>query len=193
MKRSWGVWLVVAAFAVLLALLGRGLMLNPRELPSALVGKPAPIAQLQALPQLPNVQTAQRADLRTGAAPTATQLLGQVWMLNVWASWCVSCREEHGVLMDIARSAVVPLYGLAYKDKTDDALVWLRQRGNPYAASFDDATGRMGIELGVYGVPETFVIDRQGIVRHRSTGPLTQREWAEVIRPLVERLKRTQA
>jgi cytochrome c biogenesis protein CcmG/thiol:disulfide interchange protein DsbE len=116
-----------------------------------------------------------------------------VWVLNVWASWCASCRDEHGLLMQVAGPARVPIVGLAYKDKADDAVAWLRRLGNPYVFSLDDAKGLAGVELGVYGVPETFVIDQAGVVRHRSTGALTPERWAEVIAPMVAGLQVGQA
>lgn len=186
-RNPWGLAVSLVGLLGLLALFGllaKGLSLNPRDLPSALVGKPAPTSMLQALAVLPPTQPGQ---------PVASvgNLQGQVWVLNVWASWCAACRDEHPVLVEASRQSVVPIVGLAYKDKTDDSLAWLRRHGNPYAISYEDATGRLGIELGVYGVPETFVIDQAGVVRHRSSGAVTQQQWREVIAPLVARLKQS--
>lgn len=158
-------------FVVLVGFLGAGLRLDPREVPSPLIGKPAPdfaLARLDA-PQ----QTIRRADL-----------LGRVWLLNVWASWCVACRQEHPVLLAYAREKRVPIYGLDYKDARPAGLAWLAQMGDPYEASLFDESGRVGIDFGVYGVPETFVIDRRGVVRLKHIGPLT----AEVIRTRIEPL-----
>ena len=150
-------------FATVAVFLGMGLGLNPREVPSPLIGKPAPAF---ALPQL--------AEGTVGSQPVRRDdLLGQVWMLNVWASWCAPCREEHPLVVDIARRKLVSVYGLNYKDAPAAATQWLRQLGNPYTGVLVDADGRVGIDYGVYGVPETFIVDRQGIVRLKHTGPLT--------------------
>jgi cytochrome c biogenesis protein CcmG/thiol:disulfide interchange protein DsbE len=158
-------------FLGVLGFLFVGLGLNPREVPSPLVGKPAPAFQL---PRLDDpAQTVGRNDL-----------LGKVWMLNVWASWCAPCREEHPLVIDIARRKLVPVYGLNYKDQTQAARGWLANLGDPYTATLVDANGRVGIDFGVYGVPETFIIDRQGVIRYKHTGPLT----AEVVRTRIEPL-----
>jgi cytochrome c biogenesis protein CcmG, thiol:disulfide interchange protein DsbE len=150
----------LAVFAALVLFLGKGLELNPREVPSPLIGKPAPAF---ALPQL-------GAD---GVVLKRDDLLGKVWVLNVWASWCVPCRTEHPLLVEMARQRVAPLYGLNYKDKPEAAVGFLRQLGNPFVATLIDADGRVGIDYGVYGVPETFVIDKAGVIRHKHIGPLT--------------------
>jgi len=167
--------LPLIVFVVLALFLAVGLSLNPRDLPSALVGKPAPDFRLPVL-----------------AAPeksvTPQDLRGQVWLLNVWASWCAACRDEHPLMVEMAKSGVVPIYGLNYKDKRADALGWLARHGDPYVASLSDAEGRVGIDFGVYGVPETFVIDRQGVIRHRFTGPITPAALRDVILPLVRKL-----
>ena len=166
----------LALFAVLAVFLGVGLNLDPREVPSPLIGKPAPDFKLTRLDN-PAV-TISRADL-----------LGKVWMLNVWASWCVACREEHPGLVAFAKRNVVPVYGLNYKDVRADGLTWLSRLGNPYEASFFDADGRVGIDFGVYGVPETFIIDRQGVVRFKHIGPLTPEVLRERVEPLIASLK----
>ncbi len=163
-------------FIVLVVFLARGLQLNPHEVPSPLIGKPAPDFLL---PQL------QDANLQLGRK----DLLGKVSLLNVWASWCVACREEHPVLVEIARSGVVNIYGLNYKDSREDALRWLAQFGNPYLTSAFDEQGKVGIDYGVYGVPETYVIDRQGIIRHKVIGPITQEKWDTAILPLIRKLQ----
>lgn len=169
--------LPLALFGVLLLFLWRGLSLNPREVPSPLIDKPAPKFHL---PQLQDAsKTLALEDLR-----------GKVWLLNVWASWCVSCREEHAVLLDIARSGEVPIYGLNYKDQREDALAWLARFGNPYALSASDLEGRIGIDFGVYGVPETFLIDGDGRIRFKQIGPVTPEVWRSVLLPKVKQLTR---
>jgi cytochrome c biogenesis protein CcmG, thiol:disulfide interchange protein DsbE len=166
----------LAIFIVLVAFLGIGLGLNPREVPSPLINKPAPAFHL---PQLHRPdQTFSQQDMK-----------GKVWLLNVWASWCVSCREEHPLLVQFARTNVVPVYGLNYKDKPDDALAWLKQFGDPYTLSIVDRDGRVGIDYGVYGVPETFVIDKQGAIRYKQIGPITPEALQNKILPLVKELQ----
>lgn len=162
-------------FLVLVVFLGLGLGLNPRQVPSPLIDRPAPAF---VLPQL-------HATDKTIAPET---LRGQVWLLNVWASWCVSCRQEHPVLVDLAKSGEVPIYGLNYKDQREDALRWLAQWGDPYKLSIMDAKGATGIDYGVYGVPETFVIDKAGIIRYKQIGPLTPEVLRDIILPLVRKL-----
>jgi cytochrome c biogenesis protein CcmG, thiol:disulfide interchange protein DsbE len=166
----------LALFGVLAVFLGAGLRLDPREVPSPLIGKPAPDFKLTRLDD--PAATISRADL-----------LGKVWMLNVWASWCVACREEHPALVAFAKRKLVPVYGLNYKDVRTDGLLWLSRLGDPYEASFFDGDGRVGIDYGVYGVPETFVIDRQGVVRFKHIGPLTPELIRERIEPLIESLR----
>lgn len=166
-----------AIFIVLVAFLGIGLKLNPREVPSPLIGKPAPEFSLPLLIE-PDKKMAP-ADLR-----------GQVWLLNVWASWCVSCRQEHEVLLDLSKRGVVPIYGMDYKDQPEDALNWLRRLGNPYTATVVDADGRTGIDYGVYGVPETYVIDKAGVIRYKLTGPVTPENLEKTILPLVKELQK---
>ena len=163
-------------FVVLLIFLWVGLSLNPREVPSPLIGKPAPPFQLSRLDD--PVKTVSQADLR-----------GQVWLLNVWASWCVSCMEEHPVLVQLSRDGVVPIYGLNYKDTRDAALGWLGKHGNPYTLSVADPDGKVGIDYGVYGVPETYVIDKAGVIRFKKIGPVTPQTLSEQILPLVKRLQ----
>src|SRR5262249_23602838 len=147
-------------FIALLGFLAVGLKLDPKEVPSPLVGKPAPAFELPVLHQ---------PDKRFLPA----DMKGQVWLLNVWASWCVSCREEHPVLVALSETNELPLLGLNYKDKNDEALRWLAQFGNPYRLSVVDADGRIGIDYGVYGVPETYLIDGEGVIRYKQIGPLT--------------------
>ena len=162
-------------FVVLVAFLAIGLRNDPHEVPSPLINKPAPAFQLPQLHQ----------PLKTFSAQ---QMHGKVWLLNVWASWCVSCREEHPVLLEVSRSGVLPIYGLNYKDKRDDALAWLNEFGDPYLLSAADADGRVAIEYGVYGAPETYLIDRNGIIRFKQIGPITPALLQERILPLVKEL-----
>ena len=164
-------------FVVLAGFLLVGLNLNPREVPSPLINKPAPAFNL---PQLhdPSKQF------------SAEEMLGKVWLLNVWASWCVSCRQEHPVLMNLARQNIVPIYGLDYKDKRENGLGWLSNGGDPYVLSASDSEGRVGIDYGVYGVPETYVIDKQGVIRYKQIGPVTPENLQEKILPLVAELQK---
>jgi cytochrome c biogenesis protein CcmG/thiol:disulfide interchange protein DsbE len=168
--------LPLAVLVVVVGFLGVGLKLNPREVPSPLIGKAAPPFTLPVLHA-------------PGKTVSNTELKGQVWLLNVWASWCVTCREEHPVLVELARQKVVPIYGLNYKDKSDDAKAWLKQFGDPYVMSLVDEKGQIGIDYGVYGVPETYVIDRDGVIRYKKIGPVTPDTVREKILPLVKQLK----
>ncbi|MBS0443928.1 MAG: DsbE family thiol:disulfide interchange protein [Proteobacteria bacterium] len=162
-------------FLVLAGFLAVGLNLNPREVPSPLIGKPAPGFDLTML-DAPD-QRLKRDDL-----------LGKVWVLNVWASWCAPCREEHPLVVELARRKLVPVYGLNYKDTRPAGLAFLTQLGNPYEASLFDADGRVGIDYGVYGVPETFVVDKQGTIRYKQIGPLTPEVIEKKIVPLLKEL-----
>ncbi|KQW40349.1 DsbE family thiol:disulfide interchange protein [Rhizobacter sp. Root404] len=165
----------LAVFVVLMVFLAIGLTQKPRELPSALLGKPAPAFVLPTL-NTPTTSLSTR-DLR-----------GQVWVLNVWASWCVACRDEHATMVEMAKLKLVPIYGLNYKDQRADALGWLARFGNPYVASLSDTDGLVGIDYGVYGVPETFVIDKAGVIRRKFVGPVTAQTVRDEIVPLVARL-----
>ena len=165
----------LALFVTLAGFLFKGLFLNPREVPSPLIDKPAPEFALTRLDQ--PEQTIRRADM-----------LGKVWMLNVWASWCEACREEHPYLVEFAKLKALPIYGLDYKDQREPAQQWLAQRGNPYDASLFDASGRVGIDFGVYGVPETFIIDKQGVIRFKQIGALTPEVLQDKVLPLLRKL-----
>ncbi|CAG1001822.1 Thiol:disulfide interchange protein DsbE [Burkholderiales bacterium] len=184
----------LAIFGVLVIFLWRGLSLNPREVPSPLIDKPTPVFNL---PVLGEEKTFRPEEMK-----------GKVWLLNVWASWCVSCRQEHPVLVKIARQQVLPVIGLNYKevrgdgeidmnkvDATSEARLareraarWLKQHGDPYALSVLDLDGRVGVDFGVYGVPETFLIDREGRIRYKHIGPLTDKVWNELLLPKVKQL-----
>lgn len=167
--------LPLVAFMVLVIFLGIGLNLKPREVPSPLIDKPAPAFRV---PQL-------YEEAKT-IAPE--EMRGKVWLFNVWASWCVTCREEHPLLVELARQNLVPIYGLNYKDKREDAFAWLAERGNPYVVTAYDREGNVGIDYGVYGVPETFVIDKLGIIRYKQIGPVTPEALRDKIIPLVKEL-----
>jgi len=170
-------WLIpIAVFAVIAAFLYVGLFRDPREVPSPLIGKPAPAFSLAEL---------HAPDRRL----SPSDMRGQVWLLNVWASWCVSCREEHPLLVALAKTGIVPIVGLDYKDKPGDGRAWLTDNGNPYRTSVMDSDGRTGIDWGVYGVPETYVVDRAGIIRYKQIGPLTEQTLKQTILPLVRRLQ----
>ena len=165
----------LVVFGVLVGFFAKGLYLDPREVPSPLIDKPAPEFALTRLDQ--PEQTIRRADM-----------LGKVWLLNVWASWCESCRDEHPFLVEFAKLKALPIYGLDYKDQREPAAAWLAERGNPYDASLFDANGRVGIDFGVYGVPETFLIDKQGVIRFKQIGVLTPEVLNGTILPLVRKL-----
>jgi cytochrome c biogenesis protein CcmG/thiol:disulfide interchange protein DsbE len=167
----------LAVFVLLIGFLAVGLKLDPREVPSPLVGKAAPAFELPVLSQ-PDKRFVP-GDMR-----------GKVWLLNVWASWCVSCRDEHPVLVELSKKGVLPILGLNYKDKGDEAQRWLKQFGDPYQLSVVDADGRIGIDYGVYGVPETYLIDTQGVIRYKQIGPLTQAILEKTVLPLAMALKK---
>jgi cytochrome c biogenesis protein CcmG, thiol:disulfide interchange protein DsbE len=168
------IW-VVGIFIALVTLLAIGLTLNPREVPSPLIGKPAPAFELPLLHE-PDMRFSQK------------DMLGRVWILNVWASWCPPCLIEHPIVSELARSGLAPVVGLNYKDAREDALPWLSRNGDPYKISVQDAAGRIAIDYGVYGVPETYVIDRDGVIRFKHVGPLTPEVAERRIRPLLKEL-----
>lgn len=161
------------AFISLAVFLGIGLTLNPRALPSAMIGKPAPAFTLSSL-----------SGSQSSVSPD--DLKGKRWILNVWASWCVSCRYEHPLFNEIAEKTDIPIIGLNYKDDIDDARQWLKERGNPYLKVALDSNGDVGIDWGVYGVPETFVIDEQGLVVYKHAGPITADIVRQEIWPLFD-------
>jgi cytochrome c biogenesis protein CcmG/thiol:disulfide interchange protein DsbE len=165
----------IGLFVLLGVLLGYGLHLDPRRIPSPLIDKPLPEFRL---PTLDNpTKTFGNSDLK-----------GRVALINVWASWCVACREEHPVLLALSREKKVPLIGLNYKDKREDALSLLKANGDPYDVSVMDADGRTGIDWGVYGVPETFLVDKTGIIRYKYIGPITPEAWESTLLPLIQKL-----
>jgi cytochrome c biogenesis protein CcmG/thiol:disulfide interchange protein DsbE len=165
----------LAVFLALVGFLARGLWLDPKEVPSPLIDKPAPAFRLS-----------QVAD--PGKTLGKEDLLGKVYLINVWASWCVSCREEHPLLVQLSRTGEVPIIGLDYKDTRPLALQTLAQLGDPYQTSLFDPDGRVGIDYGVYGVPETYVIDKTGTIRYKQIGPITPEALHSKILPLVRKL-----
>jgi cytochrome c biogenesis protein CcmG/thiol:disulfide interchange protein DsbE len=173
----WRYLIPLILFVVLVGFLAIGLTRDPHEVPSPLINKPAPAFRLPLLKDPSKNFSAE--DMR-----------GKVWVLNVWASWCVTCRDEHPLLLDYARSGAVPIYGLNYKDKPEDALSWLTELGDPYVLSFSDLEGRVAIDYGVYGAPETYLIDQQGMIRFKQIGPVTTDVWSQKILPLAQELNR---
>ncbi|NOZ54838.1 MAG: DsbE family thiol:disulfide interchange protein [Gammaproteobacteria bacterium] len=166
-------------FIILAGFLYAGLSLKPREVPSPFINKSAPDFQLQKLDNMNELFSNK-------------DLLGKVWLLNVWASWCVACRQEHPLLVSMARNGTVPIYGLNYKDAPNQARRWLEEHGDPYTLSVVDYQGKVGIDYGVYGVPETFIIDKQGVIRHKVIGPLTRSELRACVLPVVEELNKSE-
>jgi cytochrome c biogenesis protein CcmG, thiol:disulfide interchange protein DsbE len=169
--------LPLAIFLGLVMFLAKGLKLDPREVPSPLINKAAPAFVLERLDQAG--QRIQRDDM-----------LGKVWLLNVFASWCVACREEHPLLVEFARMKMLPIYGLNYKDERAAGMKWLATFGNPYEASLYDRDGRVGIDYGVYGVPESFLIDAKGVIRYKQIGPFTPEAIETKLIPLVQQLQK---
>ncbi len=168
--------LPLALFLVLVGFFAVGLKLDPREVPSPLIDKPAPAFKLPVLNE-------------AGKTFSPEEMRGQVWLLNVWASWCGACREEHPLLMEMSRSGALPIVGLDYKDTDAEGSGVLSQAGNPYKLVATDADGRVGIDYGVYGVPETYVIDKAGIIRYKQIGPMTEEALRDKIIPLVKGLQ----
>ena len=169
-------YIPLAAFTVIAVFLGIGLTMNPRDIPSPLIGKPVPNFDL------PPVKG------RTLGLATAN-LKGQVSLVNVFASWCVACREEHPLWMELKRKGIVPIHGLNYKDKPDDAQAWLGELGDPYTRTGADIAGRVAIDWGVYGVPETFVIDRNGTIVYKQIGAITPKIVDNTLLPLIQKLQ----
>lgn len=165
----------LGVFLAIAVLLGVGLTINSDEVPSPLVGKPVPSF---------DVPTVRNPEQRF----TPADMEGRVWLLNVWATWCTACRKEHDVLMAAARDHGVPIVGLDYKDERAAAIDWLDRLGDPYVASPYDPEGKVGLDLGVYGVPETYIIDADGIIRHKHIGPISPAQLRDTILPLVREL-----
>lgn len=168
--------LPLAGFLVLLGFLGLGLGNNPQDLPSALVDEPLPAFQLATLDDPERIVT--QEDFK-----------GQIALLNVWATWCTPCQLEHPVLVDLAKQGV-PIFGINYKDLPGKALEWLDHLGNPYRLNVVDDSGRFGIDLGVYGLPETYLLDRHGVIRFRHAGVLDEQVWEQEFVPRIEAIER---
>lgn len=179
MRRSLRFAIPIAVFAIIAVFLLLGLKpgRDPKEIPSPLLGKAAPAFTLPSL-----------MDASRNASPDAFR--GKAWLLNVWASWCVPCLAEHPLLIDLARAGALPIVGLNYKDEPAAALAWLQRHGNPYVDVLSDRAGRAGFDYGVYGVPETFLIDRQGVIRFKHVGPLTEEVLKRRLLPLIQELTR---
>ncbi|MBI2785131.1 MAG: DsbE family thiol:disulfide interchange protein [Legionella longbeachae] len=177
MKKIGWKLIPIVLFVLLTIFLWRGLSLNPHDLPSAQLGKSLPEFTL---PQLQNPDS----------AFSSSQLRDQVVLLNVWASWCAACVEEQVFMLQLARQGI-PIYGLNYKDKPAEALQWLAQWGNPYQLVMQDRRGKVAIDLGVYGAPETFIIDKKGIIRYRHAGVVTQEIWLKEMAPMMKHLEQT--
>jgi cytochrome c biogenesis protein CcmG, thiol:disulfide interchange protein DsbE len=167
--------LPLVLFIGLVAFLLVGLRRDPHEIPSPFINRPAPDFQLNQLQD-----------------PTKTfsarEMRGKVWLLNFWGTWCVACREEHPLLIQYAKTAAVPIYGVDYKDEPAKALQMLEDEGNPYTVTASDPDGRLSIDYGVYGAPETFLIDRNGVIRYKQIGPITEEAWQKEILPQVKQL-----
>jgi cytochrome c biogenesis protein CcmG, thiol:disulfide interchange protein DsbE len=170
----------LALFFVAVAFLYKGLYLDPHEVPSPLVGKPAPAFKA------PILSDAEKSF-------STADMKGKVWLLNVWASWCVACREEHPVLMEMAKEGSVDTYGLDYKDTDQEAQAVIDSNGNPYKKIATDVDGKIGIDYGVYGVPETYVIDKAGIIRYKQIGPITEEAFFTKILPMVKELQKVKS
>lgn len=173
--RSLRFLIPVILFSAIAWFLLKGLERDPRQVPSPLIGKPAPEFSLPLL---------------KGEGQWSPQgLRGQVWMLNVWGSWCAACQIEHPLLNELARNKTVPMVGLAWKDRREDSLKWLDRFGDPYSVVISDLNGRVAIDWGVYGAPESFVIDKQGIIRYKQIGPFTPEIIRDELLPLLKRLQ----
>ncbi|MEP5764508.1 MAG: DsbE family thiol:disulfide interchange protein [Halieaceae bacterium] len=167
----------LAVFVVMSGFLMRGLQLDPQALPSALIDKPIPEFSLPVLGAAPATMVSRQA------------VIGEVALFNVWATWCASCRVEHPYLTQLAARGI-PIYGINYKDNDRDALQWLQDLGDPYRLNIVDAEGSLGLDLGVYGAPETYVVDANGLIRYRHVGVVNEQVWTEILEPIVRELRR---
>jgi cytochrome c biogenesis protein CcmG/thiol:disulfide interchange protein DsbE len=179
-KQRLLLFIPLVIFAVLVVLFWRGLSLNPSEMPSALLNKPVPVFELPVLAAPENPQGLVNANQE--------MLKGKVSLLNVWATWCVTCRQEHEFLNTLKMQGVA-IYGINYKDSSEDAQQWLAELHNPYIYSVIDADGRLGLNLGVFGAPETYVIDKQGVIRYKHIGDVNAQVWEKTIKPIVDSLQ----
>jgi cytochrome c biogenesis protein CcmG, thiol:disulfide interchange protein DsbE len=178
-KQRLFLFIPLIVFIVLAILFWRGLSLDPNTMPSALINKPVPAFNLPVLPAAENP---------AGLVRGSEQLLkGKVSLLNVWATWCVTCRQEHEFLMELKQQGVI-IYGINYKDESEAAQKWLAELHNPYVLSVEDADGRLGLNLGVFGAPETYVVDKEGVIRYKHIGDVNPQVWEEKLKPLVASL-----
>lgn len=175
-KKIWIYLLPLGLFFSLIIVFYIGLGLNPQLLPSALIGQPTPVFTL---PKLSNPDEVIKE----------TDLHGKISLLNIWATWCPSCKQEHPVLMKIAKTNAVPIYGLFYKDDPKKGNVWLKDYGNPYQENAVDLDGKVGIEWGTYGTPETFIIDQKGIIQYKHVGPISWNDWQSTLLPMIKSLE----
>jgi cytochrome c biogenesis protein CcmG/thiol:disulfide interchange protein DsbE len=178
-KQRLFLFIPLAVFAVLAAFFWRGLSLDPNTMPSALLNKPVPAFDLPVIPAVENPQGLAKANQE--------MLKGRASLLNVWATWCLPCRQEHEFL-NILKAQGVPIYGINYKDNTDDAQRWLAELHNPYVYTVSDADGRLGLDLGVFGYPETNMVDKQGVIRYKHIGVVTQENWSSTLKPIFDSL-----
>lgn len=185
MKRYLLPIVVIGVFVVIASFLFKGLSnvnrnmaegKDPREIASPLIGKPAPDFSLPLLYEPEKKLSPQ-------------DMKGKVWLLNVWASWCGACKDEHPVLMALSRENILPIVGVDYKDKSEDGVATLKKAGDPYTLTIADADGKAFFNYGVYGVPESYLIDKQGVIRYKLTGALTEQAWVEKLMPLVKELQ----
>lgn len=179
-KQRLFLFIPLLVFVVLAIFFWRGLSLNPNAMPSALLNKPVPVFELPVLPAPENP---------SGLVTANQELLkGRVSLLNVWATWCVTCRQEHEFLNTL-KAQGIPIYGINYKDNNDDAQNWLAELHNPYVFSVIDADGRLGLNLGVFGAPETYIIDKQGVIRYKHIGDVNAAVWENTIKPIFNSLQ----
>ena len=178
-KQRFFLFIPLAIFVVLGILFWRGLSLDPNEMPSALLNKPVPAFELPVLhaPENPNGLVSANQEM----------LKGKVSLLNVWATWCVTCRQEHEFLNTLSAQGVI-IYGINYKDNAEDAQRWLAELHNPYEFSVVDEDGRLGLNLGVFGAPETYVLDKNGVIRYKHIGDVNVQVWEKTIKPIVDSL-----
>lgn len=178
-KQRFFLFIPLAIFVVLGVLFWRGLSLDPNEMPSALLNKPVPAFELPVLhaPENPNGLVSANQEM----------LKGKVSLLNVWATWCVTCRQEHEFLNTLSAQGVI-IYGINYKDNAEDAQRWLAELHNPYEFSVVDEDGRLGLNLGVFGAPETYLLDKNGVIRYKHIGDVNAQVWEKTIKPIVDSL-----
>ncbi len=179
-KQRLLLFIPLAIFAVLVVLFWRGLSLDPNEMPSALLDKPVPNFELAVVPAEENPSGLSKANQE--------MVRGKAGLINVWATWCLPCKQEHPYL-NVLKAQGVPIYGINYKDNAEDAQRWLAELHNPYVFSVLDDDGRLALNLGVFGYPETYVIDKQGVIRYKHIGIVNEKNWNETIKPIYESLK----